>query len=142
MINPKFIATVEQGQLIFENNIKYQEYLRSLERQKVEVVVKKWSEKNQRSIQQNKYYWGVVLKLLSDHTGHTVDELHEILKSIFLKKRIELETKTGIIPQMIYNSTTDLDTVKMENYLSNIREWSSVTLGVYVPLPNEVDFES
>ncbi len=142
MIHPKFIAAVEQGQLIFENNIKYQEYLRSLEGQKVEVVVKKWSEKNQRSIQQNRYYFGVVLKLLSDHTGHTVDELHEILKSIFLKKRIELETKTGIIPQTIYNSTTDLDTVKMEEYLTNIRQWASITLGVYLPLPNEVDYES
>lgn len=142
MIYPKFIVFVDKEETIFEDDKKYREYLRTLDQCKAELVVKKWSEKNQRSSQQNRYYFGVVLKLLSDHTGHSVDELHEILKSIFLKRRIELETKTGIIPQMIYNSTTDLDTVKMEEYLTNIRQWSSLTLGVYIPEPNEVDYES
>jgi hypothetical protein len=31
-------------------------------------------------------------------------------------------------------------TKKMEEYLSQIREWASQSLGVFIPLPNEVDY--
>jgi hypothetical protein len=41
--------------------------------------------RNNRSDLQNRYYWGVVLKYLSDETGHTKDELHEIFKTEYSK---------------------------------------------------------
>lgn len=37
-------------------------------------------------------------------------------------------------------STTDLTTIEMEEYLSKIRTWASMTLSCYIPEPNEVDY--
>src|SRR3990167_9114034 len=36
--------------------------------------------RNQRSTNQNNYYFGVVLAVISAHTGHSPQELHEIFK--------------------------------------------------------------
>ena len=41
-------------------------------------------EKKSRSIQQNRYYWAVICKLISEHTGYTTDETHQILAEMFL----------------------------------------------------------
>jgi hypothetical protein len=37
-----------------------------------------------RSLQQNRYMWGVVYKLIADHTGYTADEVHQLMKDRFL----------------------------------------------------------
>ena len=44
----------------------------------------------------------------------------------------------GKIPTV--SSTTDLSTIKMEDYLMHIRVWASQFLGCFVPLPNEVEY--
>jgi len=128
-------AKVNNSSLIFDNSLKLREDLKKFSGD-VEVVVK--TPDKSRSNNQNRYYWGVVLKLIADHTGYSIDELHEILKGIFLRKRIELETKNGISEQFISKSTAELTTAEMETYLSNIRQWSSLELGCYIPEPNEV----
>jgi hypothetical protein len=41
--------------------------------------------RNNRSIPQNKFYWGVVIDILSNHTGFEPEEVHEVLRAKFLK---------------------------------------------------------
>lgn len=83
-----------------------------------------------RSTPQNRYYFGVVIDILSNHIGFTPDEMHEILKHKFLRHK---EQKGYVIPQ----STTSLSTIEFENYLTQIREWAVIDLGVLIPEPNE-----
>ena len=37
---------------------------------------------DQRSVQQNRYSWGVVMKIISDDTGQNPETIHAILKDI------------------------------------------------------------
>lgn len=88
-----------------------------------------------RSLNQNSYAFGVVYKLLADHLGYTVDEIHELMKHKFLSRMLSIsEYEQYNIPI----STTELDTTSMEEYLRNIREWASLKLNCYIPLPNEI----
>lgn len=104
-----------------------------------ELIIRK--PKKERSLSQNRYYFGVVLRLLSNHTGHSVDDLHETMKSMFNPLRLEFNTKKGMEAVRASKSTTELTTVKMEEYLSQIRQWASESLGIFIPTPGEVDFE-
>ena len=95
-------------------------------------------EKKVRSHDQNAYYWGVVLKLICDFTGDMPEDMHNALGIKFLKKI----TKSGLETR---RSTADLETMEFEEYLSQIRAWSSIPadqggLAVFIPLPNEVDY--
>ena len=102
----------------------------ALEGKEVWVVVKKHT--NARTNQQNKYYWGVVVKLVSETTGFTTDEAHDALRMKFLRIRGEkLET---------VKSTTDLTTTEFEEYMTTVRQWAISELGCYIPEPNEVEF--
>ncbi len=96
-----------------------------------------------RSNPQNSYYWGVVIDMLSENTGFTPDEMHEVLKNRFLNysKKLKLHPLgiSNLETQKLTKSTTALTTVEMEGYLSSIRTWASINLGCYIPEPNEVN---
>jgi hypothetical protein len=96
----------------------------------VEVVIRKY--KSKRSNEQNSYYWGVVLDILSKHTGYESDEMHEILKFKFLRKRINNDVE-------YVQSTTKLNTAEMEEYLEKVRRWAATELSCNIPLPNECE---
>ena len=91
-----------------------------------------------RTTPENKYYWGVVIDLLSDELGYTPEEMHEILKIKFLCYKIHLKHKDGSVEEITYGKTTkDLTTKEFEEYLTKIRTWASADLGILIPLPNE-----
>ena len=128
-MNPVFFGRVEKGKLVLKLQDRFNDYLRSLEGQEVQVVVGK--PRKPRSNQENRYYWGVVIKLLSEHTGYSEDEMHDALRMLFLTD------KTSKMPTL--KSTALLSTVEFEEYMSQIRMWASTELQVYVPEPNEVE---
>ncbi len=101
----------------------------------VEIEIKPY--KYIRSNEQNRYYWGVVVRLISEHTGFTDNEVHEILKHIHLVKRLFIKTNSKDDNVWITRSTRDLKTSEMEEYLSKCRMWASTELGVFIPEPNE-----
>ena len=92
-----------------------------------------------RSNQQNKYYWAVIVKTLSEETGYEPDEIHEIIKHKFLTKHVLMQSKSGkTISASFNNSTSSLDTKEFEELMSKIRIWASSQLGIWLPEPNEV----
>lgn len=97
------------------------------------------SNQKQRSNPQNRYYWGICIRLLCEHTGYTPDDMHEIVKHKFLKKTVWLQHNVEGVKEMneITKSTTSLSTSEMEKLLSDIRGWASLCLGCYLPEPNE-----
>ena len=84
-------------------------------------IKKKLTEK-QRSSPQNRYFHGVVLPLLADHTGYTDDEMKGVVKYKF-----------GI------KSTAELTTAEFEDFCSRIRMWASRDLECWIPEPNETE---
>lgn len=132
-ISPFFLAKVnELGELIIDNIVLYKQYLLNLKNSSVTISIKKYRNKN-RSLNQNSYYHGVVLFMLSNHLGYTQNELHDALKIKFLPNK----TEKGLI---IYKTTSDLTTAEFEEYMIKIREWASSYLNFYIPQPNEVNY--
>jgi hypothetical protein len=93
---------------------------------------------NRRSDRQVKWYWGQVLELLAEHTGHTPDELHEYCKARFIPKRLAICDGNGVVidDRVIGGSTTKLSTVDMAAYCEAIRQFAAEDLGLVIPDPD------
>jgi hypothetical protein len=89
--------------------------------------------KDKRSLNQNRYYWGVIVSLFSQATGLTSNESHQELSSMFL-----MYERSG---KNFTKSTTELDTKQFEDYTEQCRVFMWHELNVHVPLPNELTEE-
>lgn len=108
--------------------------LLSLAGKRITISIEKYT--NKRSTQQNAYYHSVCVKIISDHTGYTTDEVHELLKESFLgTKEIKIGDKASKVP----NSTTKLTTTDFMVYISEIQQWAAEKLDIYLPDPNEFE---
>ena len=97
------------------------------------VVVSVKRKTRDRSNQQNRYYWGVVIKILGDHFGYTDLEMHEALKFEFL--RVEEQGKP-----ITCKSTSQLSTVEFEQYLENVKRWAVQEYHTYIPDPGVIEY--
>lgn len=87
-----------------------------------------------RSSQANRYYWGVVLAAISEHTGYEQDELHEYFKKRFNPVFVSL----GDGEEIVGGSTSRMDTSTFHDYVERIRRFALTELNVMTPDPNEV----
>jgi len=130
-VKPYFFAKVDHGRLIHDNPEMWFGYLRGFEQKAVRLTVEvRPKPRNMRSNEQNAYLFGVVYAILSEETGHEVDELHEICKIKFNGKIVEGE-KIG-------QSTTKLDSGQFTDYIERIRKWAAMDLGIHIPDPHTV----
>lgn len=108
-------------------------YLRFISRMKdgKRVTVSVSPFRRDRSLPQNSYYHGVVLKTFGDHLGYTTEELHDTMKARFLV--IDPDAK---IPRS--KSTTKLSTVEFNEYIDKIVRLAAEN-GCDIPEPNEAD---
>ena len=116
------------GRLVMDEPGSLARALAALRGREVQVLIE--PKKKRRSDRQNAYYWGVIIEILSDHTGYSPEEMHEALKSKFLGF---YDKKTGL---RVVSSSAEQDTVEFENYMSQIRAWASEN-DIFIPLPNE-----
>lgn len=91
-----------------------------------------------RSLLQNAWYFGQILRLLSEHTGYTVDELHDYCKLRFNAKTVCLVDRDGVVKDetRVGLSTAKLNRVTFGEYCEAIREWAAADLGVLIPDPD------
>ena len=89
-----------------------------------------------RSLQENKYYFWIILKMLSDELWYEVDEVHELMKERFLTKIEKLKSDKRVKLKRT-KSTSELTTQEFEEYLENIRVFASKYLNIIIPLPNQ-----
>lgn len=116
----KYVSTLPDG-----------EYILTLEKQK-----------KKRSINQNRYYFGVVLPILLHHFRQigfnniqTHEQVHEILKFKFLKESIVNDDGTFL--ERI-KSTTELSTSEFMDYVAEIQQWAAEQFDLDIPDPNEI----
>ena len=119
---------IDKGQL--KCDVSFYKYLNSLEGQNVTVRVEK--KKKQRSLSQNKWYWGVCVEILADFCGYSADEMHESLKEKFLGSERD---KNGLVK---IRSTAALSTDEFVDYTNRVVIWAATSLSVYIPGPGEV----
>jgi len=134
----KFDGKVENKKLVLNDSKAFLNHVAGLDAQEVQITLEKRKKYVQRSNNQNRYYWGVVISILSAETGYSSTEMHEVLKYEFLGRMIKLSEK---IQSVTFSSTADLTTSEFEDYLSRVRTWASIKLSIYIPEPNEVPYE-
>lgn len=132
MIAPKFKIIVKEGVVSFENEKRRSSFLSSLKDGEYEEVIRK--PKKSRSNQQNAYLHGVILQIISEEIGDSIEEVKSAMKYKFLRHttRAGLET---------IRDTSSLSTVEFEEFNENCRRWSAEFLNTYIPLPNECDYD-
>lgn len=81
------------------------------------------SKRPKRTEQQNKYYWGVYLPMISQETGNDIDDLHTLFKGKFLSKEV-----VQVLGEKIRRtkSTTGLSTGQFSDYIRRIEELTGV----------------
>lgn len=100
------------------------------------VAIKK--KRAQRSGMQNRYYWSVVIGYISEETGYTKEEAHQLMGRMFLKYVKSVSDGTE---EVFVRSTTSLNTLEMTEYIESIRTFALTELGTYIPEPGEVVYE-
>ena len=125
-MTPTFAGTIQDGKLTLDKKAEFAGHLHTLNGKRVNVTVEK--QMRRRTLDQNAWYWGVVLKLISEHTGQDAQSLHEAFKFMFSDKI----TIKGLV---IAKSSRTRDTIDFSEYCENIRQWARAFLGVEIPDP-------
>jgi len=91
-----------------------------------------------RSIQQNAYYWGVLLATIAAETGQPAADLHEFCKAKFNGRPVVVLDRAGTIAgeQWIAGSTTQLNRIEFGEYMDQIQAWAGAELGIVIPDPD------
>lgn len=127
-----FYGKLVGGKVVFDNRKIFEKTLAQYEDGKIIVEVRR--EKNKRTLDQNAYYWGVVLKTISIDTGHTEQELHDILKGFIPKKTLPfIKTDGSIVNIPVPRSTTELSTAEFSEYIERIRAKFAMEFGIIIP---------
>lgn len=121
--SPIFRGTVTHGKIVLDNRDRFREHLAAHEGKRIELTLRERQEN--RTDAQNAYYHGVVLQMISEHTGDDHDSIHEEMKKRFNGGK----------------STTRLPTKEFNEYVSRVKIWAAEFLGLPIPDPNQVDFE-
>ncbi len=87
----------------------------------------------------NRYYWGVVLKMMAEETGHTPDQIHEFMKIRHNSSKATItDPLTGeevLLPQ----STAKLSIADFSVYLERVMLFAAEWLGIVFPDPTPAE---
>ena len=104
----------------------------------LDVIVKK--QRRPRTNPQNAYYWAVVVEYcrqgIIDLWGEPLDhsQVHETLGWTYLKRQ-KIDERTGEVVLEYVESTTNLSTAEMTEYIERCRGWAAMYLGIQIPDP-------
>jgi len=135
---PKFKAIIKRGTLSFILPHRIDEYLSSF-KSGTPVLVSVQKEEKTESDPLRKYYFKVVAKMISDYTGHSKDMIHEAMK---IKFSSHVDKKYMLtIPQSVFSKHSTLPVSKKMDFIEDVRKWASDFLNMYIPDPEQVDYE-
>lgn len=137
-----YTGKLDHGQLPREATERLRHVLLSLDGKPVRVTVEEV--KRRRSSNQNAYYWGVVVAMVTQlfrDAGNMVDaeDVHR-----FLKLRVGKLAQVVVLPDgevvKSLGSTAKLSTQEFELYMERVRAWAAEH-NCFIPLPNEAAAE-
>ena len=123
----KAFGTVKNGKLILNNERRFNDNLNIFEGEEIEIRIKVRT--NNRSNEQNSLYWKWI-NIMSEETGFTKEEMHELIKYKFLKRT---SINNNGIEEVKLKSTTTLTVKEFTKLMENILYWSNNTLNINLP---------
>src|SRR5258706_615336 len=117
---PIFRARIdESGHLHLLEAGRWAGYLAKLSNRAVEVILR--PERKHRSLNANRYYWGIVVAAGSGWSGYEPEEFHQAMKGIHLpRKQLVLPTGEGVDTLA---STHDMDTEAFSDFVNPVGRW-------------------
>jgi len=134
-MNPIFHGTVsDQGKLILERPMQFQQCLRGLAGKRVEVVVRK--PKSQRSLDQSAFWWAVPVKIMAEYMGEDSTATHYALLGECFGYHHNAKLKKEVPNK---GSSSALTVEEFSHLIEWAPRWAFDNFGVVIPLPNEVE---
>lgn len=120
----------EDGRLELDDRESFSKAMRSFKRGRVSVRVE--IDRQRRSNRANRYYRGVVLHLISEHTGDDPNDLHEHFKRMFTEPVI----RTVLGKEIEIYTTREDDSQEFYDFVERVRRFALMDLGVDTPDPD------
>lgn len=125
-MTPKFHGKVDQTcKLILVNKEGFKKHLFLLKGKQVVLTVK--SVKEDRPDPLRKYYWGIVAEMISDHTGHSREVIHIVMKGKYS------------FDESVFSHGSTMTQEEKERFIKNVRYWASDFLDVKIPERGNVE---
>lgn len=140
------IDTEVKGGKLTRNRSLIQEAIESFEGRKISLTIDR--KKNKRTNDQNRYWFGVVVELVSlrfRDLGHLLSKeaVHELLKMKVAEIDPDLmyqdlvNQETGEVIGKRLRGTSELTTTEFMALKEIVQQWASEILDIYIPDPNE-----
>ncbi|MES2216657.1 MAG: hypothetical protein V4481_05185 [Patescibacteria group bacterium] len=147
---PKFPVTIsEKGEVLFHDKDAWDSFKVPFHGKEMDIILK--NRVKERSRQEEKYYWAVVVRMVAEEMSVSRQEAHNTMASIFLT--VEEKSPAGFRYKRVL-STTELSDKRYDEYIfKECVPWASLPTGddglnadsgldIYLPLPNEIDYEN
>ena len=148
---PKWSVQIDnRGKVAFTNPAEWEAFKVPFYGKEMDIILKK--RVKDRSRQEERYYYGVVVPRVAEAMDITREAAHDFMAGLFLK--VEEKTSTGIRYERVM-STTELGDARYDQYVfKECVPWAARPtdedtgltqesgLGLFIPLPNEVDYEN
>lgn len=123
----KSFGIIKNHKLILNNKEQFNKQLIELEGK--DVVIKIIERNNKRTNDQNSLFWNWI-KILSDYTGYTKEEMKEMVCYKFLKReRVDNEGYTETYLQ----GTSTLSKKEFNEFMNDVSVWSNTTFNISLP---------
>lgn len=134
-MEPKFTGTAKNGCFIADRADLRMAYLNGLNGKVVEEIIR--IPKDIKSLQQLRYFHGVVCQIASEVSGYTKEEIKGLLKGYFLTQYIAAPDDREIawVP-----SLADLKKSEMSDFIDNCITLIATHWHAVVPSPEEVNY--
>ena len=127
MLYMKSFGIIKNQKLILNNKDQFNKLWVELEGK--EVVIKIIERNNRRTNDQNSLFWNWI-KILSDYTGYTKEEMKEMISYKFLKReRVDHEGYT----ETYLKGTSTLSKKEFNELMNEVSIWSNTTLNITLP---------
>lgn len=131
-------GTVKDGKFVPENPEYFRNIFQNFEGKRITMTINRF--KKPRSDEQSNYYWGVIVKMISEETGEEKDAVHESLKALFLTEVRYVRVNKRLVKFTKVKGTSALDTIEFNEYQEHCRKWAAEFLGINIPDPTQCVF--
>lgn len=126
-----YYGHIKEGVHTFDNERWYRGTIQQYDDTPTIITIER--KKKSKSQEQLGYLWGVIYPLISQHTGHSIEDLHDVFKTKYLKRKILWRGADMVTT----GSTVGLSSNEMSEFISNVKLEAN-ELGIEVPEPDKL----
>lgn len=129
-------ACIEDGKIVLDDSYAFKTAMWRMRPGRVTITIEQ--ERDRRSAAANRYYWGVVIKLIAEETGQSEMDIHDDLRDRFLRKTITYTDKrTGLIHEREFSrGSSGLTVSEFYEFVEHARLFAAEFFGMRIPDPD------